>query len=249
MRWYLTAALTALCSPAPDTLLFTPIGRWAPSEDPAFVPVDNALFLKNTKKGAGAGKKPILFTCRLYISTVNKSLTDSLGWITSAFKGQTAADFASFCRGKLGSHFDKALHFGQKCARVVARYCLHDSHQLRCSFLTASPSSKRCVTAAPLRIRSSDKGVSAVRKMRTFGPSSWSDVRQFNSSVCLWPWNRWQVCPSPVSQRDWQDAAARAALSGGAVPGPRCWKLSRSATWPRQDQRAALTGKVKGRPG
>lgn len=46
MRWFLTAALTALCSTAPDTLLFSPPRRIS-SEDPAFVPVDNALFLKD----------------------------------------------------------------------------------------------------------------------------------------------------------------------------------------------------------
>lgn len=130
-----------------------------------------------------------------------------MGWITSAFKRQTpAADFASFCRGKLGSQ-----HFGQKCAWIGVRYCLRDPHQLRCSFLTASVASTRCVTTAPLCIREWEKRVSAVRKIRLFEPSAWSDLREIISSICLWQWYRWQVCLSPVSQTDWQDAAAAPA--------------------------------------
>lgn len=172
---------------------------------------------------------------------MNKSFRHSLGWITSAFK-EHLADFASFCRGKLGSQ-----QFGQKCASIGVRYCLRDSHQLRCSYLTASVSSTRCVTAAPLRIDTSETRISAVRKILLLKHSAWSDLREF---ICLWLWYitgvsvsvTCQVYLSPVSQTDWQDAAAAPAeLSPdrGAENFP---------SRPHGPGGAALTGKVKRLP-
>lgn len=166
---------------------------------------------------------------------MTKSLTDSPGWITSAFKGQTpATDLASFCRGKLGSHFQRGAPVWSE-TRVGVRYCLHDSHQLRCSFLTASLSGARCVTAAPLRIRASDRRVSAVRKMQP--PRTFSLIRRVRVHT-----PRMSVAVTHLS--GWLTGGG--CRSGGAVPGPWCWKLSQSATWPRQDRKASE--KLNARP-
>lgn len=146
MRWLLTAALTALCSPAPDTLLFIPPRRISSIWGPCFYSGWQCIISKKKEKKK-TGDRQISLTCRSYISTVNKSLTESLGWITSDFKGQTpATDFASFRRGKLGSYFHGAQQFGQEPVSVRAIVCMiHTSR----SFHTASVSSARCVTAAP----------------------------------------------------------------------------------------------------
>ena len=134
---------------------------------------------------------------------MNKSLTDSLEWITSAFKVQTpAADFASFGKGEFCCQ-----QFGQK--RVRIGFALLSAWSTPATLQFSDPvSSTQCVKKHRYR---SEKRISAVRKMRLLEPWAWTDVCEFVSSRCLWLWLRWQVCLSPVSQTDWQDAAAAPA--------------------------------------
>lgn len=162
---------------------------------------------------------------------MNKSLADSRGWITSAFKGQTLLRTSHpSAEVSLGSQqFGSEMRPNRWCASVCV---IHTS----CSFPTASVSSTRCVTAAPLRISAHQKNVSAQCARSPKLQPDPTCASPYPPYVCGCDTGGRCVCVCVCHLSVW--LTGRCCRSSGAVPGPRCWKLSSSATWPREGSAA-----------
>lgn len=149
---------------------------------------------------------------------MNKSLADSRGWITSAFKGQTLRRTSHpSAEVSLGSQqFGSELRPNRWCAIVCV---IHTS--CAAVFASASASSTRCVTA-PLRICAHQKDVSA-QCARSGSPNLQPDPTCASSyPPCVCGCDTGDRCVCVCVCHLSVLLTGRGCRSGGAVPAPRC---------------------------